>query len=253
MIQTSPTPQTLRLYYYTGKQWGLKALWEKRLKVARYPDVNDPFQLLPFDRRDKRLRAQLQARVDQLLSGPHGILCFSEDWRSILMWAQYGEKHTGLCLGFDVVRELAEPVVYIDTPLREPALDRTQVLRGMSDAVFEAALRCKYSGWRHEREWRLRVRLTEATDDLHYKEFDDSLHLREVIIGPRCNLLPADVVEAVSSPPLDVDIFKATASLDSFEIRRHEEVAAHTAQGFRAALARARDVFADELPEEDGV
>jgi hypothetical protein len=39
------------------------------------------------------------------------------------------------------------------------------------------------------------------------------MHLRGVIIGPRCSLTTSDVAEAVVNPPLDVDIIKARTSL----------------------------------------
>ena len=31
----------MRLYYYTAKQWGMKSLGEKRLKIAEYAYLND--------------------------------------------------------------------------------------------------------------------------------------------------------------------------------------------------------------------
>ncbi len=242
--------ETKRLYYYTGKQWGLKALWERRLKIARYEDVNDPFELVPFDLTSRKSRKFWTEQVSRLLASSHGILCFSEDWQTTLMWSHYGEKHTGMCLGFDVPRQMAEPVQYIDRPLRDP-LDPRKELRGMSTDVLESALRCKYVGWSHEREWRLRARLESAIDGIHYKDFDDELHLREVIIGARCSLSATDVEPAVSNPPLDVEIFQAQRAHGAFEVCRHLEATPRTVNGFRARLALARDVFDDDLPDED--
>ena len=91
----------MRLYYYTAKQWGMKSLWEKRLKIAEYADLNDPFELLPFKQTDKESRAHINTAVNVLSNG-HGVLCFSESWRSTLMWAHYGDKHKGMCLGFEI-------------------------------------------------------------------------------------------------------------------------------------------------------
>ena len=50
----------MRLYYYTSKQWGMKSLWEKRLKIAQYADLNDPFELLPFQQQDKDARTHIR-------------------------------------------------------------------------------------------------------------------------------------------------------------------------------------------------
>lgn len=228
----------------------MKALWEKRLKVARYGDLNDPFELLPFDLRKKRSRAFWIDEATRYIDGATGMLCFSSDWRSMLMWSHYGERHTGICLGFDVPRRIAIKVRYIDTPRPAPPVHAPEH-RATTDDVFEKALRFKNRGWSYEKEWRVKVPLLHAVDGLHFKNFDDSLHLREVVLGARCSMVPGDVVEAVIYPPLDVEIFRARTAFDRFEVCRHELVETHTKKGFRAALALARDVYADELPDEE--
>ena len=242
--------ETKRLYYFTTKRWGLKALWEKRLKVVEYKDVNDPFELHPFDLSSEAARGFWHEQATRFPASQHGLLCFSEDWTSTLMWSQYSDKHTGLCLGFDVPSEMAAPIKYIKHPLRHPA-DPHKALRDAPADVLESALRFKYAGWRHEREWRLRVRLGEPVDGIHYKSFDTDLHLREVVIGARCSLSVEEFERAVSNPPLDVDIFQAQAAHGAFEICRHLEATPKTVKGFRARLALAKDVFADELPDEE--
>ena len=241
---------TIRLYYYTGKQWGLKSLWEKRLKIARYQELNDPFELAPFDLSKKASRTLWDRQVERILANGHGLICFSEDWRSLQMWSHYGEKHTGLCLGFDVDGEFAAPMTYIDQLLPDPT-DQGRELRSATSEILEAALRYKSSVWRHEKEWRLRVPLPQSIDGLCFKKFDDHMHLREVIIGPKCSLTPADVVEAVVNPPMDVEIFQARTAFGSFEMCKHERISTHTATGFRAALRLAKDVYAHELPENE--
>ena len=167
------------------------------------------------------------------------------------MWAHYSEKQSGICLGFDVPRKYAEPIVYIDEPLADPMVDHRQAMKGLTNETFEAALRHKHGGWRYEKEWRVRVPLNKSTDGVHYKEFDDNLHLREVIIGPRCTLAPSDLLEAVTSPPLDVEISKARASFGTFDVCKHELFATHNVPGFRAILARLPAVYVSHLPDDD--
>ena len=240
----------MRLYYYTGKQWGMKALWEKRLKVARYADVNDPFELLPFNLQRKESLSFWQNEVASFISGHWGLLCFSEDWRSTLMWSHYGEKHTGMCLGFDVPRSEAIKIHYVSERKPDP-LNHELELRGVTNELLEEAMRSKYDGWAYEKERRVKVMLQHPVDGLFFKSFDDSLHLREVILGARCSMAPIDVVEAVVNPPLDVEIFQARAAFGKFAICRHELVDTQTTKGFRAALALAGNVYADELPDEE--
>lgn len=253
--QKAASPDTVRLYYYTTKTCGLKILWERRLKIARYQDVSDPFELLPFDRSDKRSRAFWDGQVEQLFSARHGMICFSDDWRNSLMWASYGERHAGVCLGFDVLRDCAAPVAYLDQPLapRRPTGLTKQGAARAATSLEAIALRYKPGAWRHEREWRVRAPLDRPHDGLYFQAFDDGLHLREVILGPRCPLRPADVVEAVNSPPLDVEIFAARAAYDRFAIERHELLSTHTIEGYRDRLLQAEAVYAsafDDLSED---
>lgn len=235
---------TVRLYYYTAKPWGMKILWERRLKIARYKDVNDPFELIPFDRTETQTRAFWDAQVEKLFAAQYGMICFSEDWRNTLMWSSYGDKHTGICLGFDVLRDYARPVIYIDEPLAAPPLDGPSSHADVAVSALEAvALRYKHAGWRDEREWRVRAPLGQPHDDLSFQPFDDAIHLREVILGARCSLQPADVVKAVTAPPLDVEIFAARACYGRFEIERHELVSTHTITGYRERLMQAEPVY----------
>lgn len=243
-------PDTIRLYYYTAKRWALKVLWERRLKVCEYRELNDPFELMPFDAARPNAERRSDERLAALLAADHGVICFSDTWRNARMWSHYGERHTGICLGFDVLRVYAEPIVYLDRPLADPALPGGAG-REMPLELFEAALRHKPAIWRDEREWRVRAPLTHRHDGVCYLPFDAAIELREVILGPRCTLQPGDVVDAVSSPPLDVEVYAARAAHGVFQIQRHELVETHRITGFRAELALAPDAYWHELGDPD--
>lgn len=240
----------LRLYYYTGKHWGIKALWEKRLKLARLADFNSPFEVMPFKLEKPASRRFWHERVAQIADESPGFVCLSEDWQSTVMWSHYGEKHTGICLGFDVPRSEAIEVRYVAEPVDAPKASR-RASEGSAKQALLDAMRFKDRVWRYEKEWRLPAPLQRSVDGIFYKRFDDTLHLREVILGARCSMTPADVVDAVVNPPLDVEVFQARAAHGKFEICRHELVDTHNRKGFRAALALAKDVYLDELPNEE--
>lgn len=46
-----------------------------------------------------------------------GLLCFSTNWTNPLLWSHYGEKHTGVCLGFNLKKGIAHPVRYEENRL----------------------------------------------------------------------------------------------------------------------------------------
>ncbi len=226
-----PLP-TRRVYHYLPLRWGLRTLWEKRLKITEHHELNDPFELLPYAR-TKATGKRFEALAKKMDARRRGLLCFSSDWRIPQMWAQYADKHAGLCLGFDVPVELLRDVSYIDEPLidHEGARARDLVHGGIKSGT-----------WKHEQEVRRDVRLGEPVGGIHLRSFDDTLCLREVIIGARASVGLDELVSAVSNPPLDVEIYAATVAPDAFAICKHELIETHTATGFRAGLAALPDV-----------
>jgi hypothetical protein len=229
----------MRLYYYTSKQFGMKSLWEKRLKIGEYKDLNDPFELLPHKQRDAQSRA-LMKQVVSVLSKGHGVLCFSESWRSNLMWAHYADKHKGVCLGFDVPEgEVLTKIRYVSRRI-DSTFDRSQPLGGIDADHLAMCLNVKASGWKYEREHRLRVRLEQKRDGIYYKPFDANVDLREVIIGARCSLSPEDVREAVGQPDSDVDIWAVRAAHTNFNMTRDAERPKETVAGIPEQLKKNR-------------
>jgi len=81
----------MRVYYLTGEQFGLSNLALRRLKVARFEDLNDPFELLGVDIGDRAIRTALRATKKQI-NDTKGLICFSRSWKNPLMWGHYAEK-----------------------------------------------------------------------------------------------------------------------------------------------------------------
>ena len=52
----------MRVYYLTPSQYALSSIALRRLKVARYNDLNDPFELLAVDVASKDLRIGILAK-----------------------------------------------------------------------------------------------------------------------------------------------------------------------------------------------
>ena len=244
ILELASRPEaSIRLYYFTAKRWGLKALWEKRLKVSRYAEPMDLFELMGFDRSRATTRKVLDDRLAALEAGPEGRLCFSDRWQTTQLWSGFGDRHRGICLGFDVPRRRVRRVTYVSRPPALPAV------AGARKQALSEALTRKDKAWRHEREWQWTVPLGHAHDGLYFRPFDDELHLREIILGARCTLDPLDIVDAVTNPPLDVEIFKARPAHDRFEVCRHELIDTHVAKGFRAGLEQSPDLYAPAFNE----
>jgi len=205
----------------TTECWGSSALARKHLKFSRFDDLNDPFELLSAhlgERSARRFYNSLRRAVDERF----GVVCFSENWRSPVMWAHYGDKHKGLCLGFDV-KEAAE-VKYEPQRLKHK-LDQTQTGVRVSAELAKIAMTTKFDEWSYERESRGLKELTaQYPDGNYYREFGDFIQLHEVIIGARCNLMANDISKLVGDVEQPVAVIKARPAFQRFEVTRQEQV-----------------------------
>ena len=91
----------MRVYRFLDAQFGLKSLYERRLKISRIEDLNDPFEFLPFDLTHDIMRNHIES-VKANAHSSQGLLCFSSSWSNPLIWAHYSDRHKGLCLGFEI-------------------------------------------------------------------------------------------------------------------------------------------------------
>ena len=84
----------MRVYHFINKKYGLEDLRERRLKIARIAELNDPFEFAAVDLSDPWLR-QAWEPMKQDMADRYGIICFSETWDSPVLWAHYADKHRG--------------------------------------------------------------------------------------------------------------------------------------------------------------
>ena len=192
-------------------QFGLKSLREKRLKISRVHELNDPFELLPYNLANKNHRQALQKSREQL-AAKRGLLCFSATWRDPVIWAHYSDKHRGICLGFEIPgdKDLCKRVNYRADRLPFPA--------ALTLADAEAMLFTKYSNWKYEQEIRMWAQLKDPEDGLYFYDFDETLRLVAVIVGARCTLSRSDLTEALGTLAKDVTLIKARPGFLRFEI-----------------------------------
>lgn len=160
----------MRAYHFVKADYGFEDIRLRRLKVATFDELNDPFELLGFNLRDKTLRRGLPV-VKERAGEKMGLLCFSRNWHNPVMWSHYGDRHTGLCLGFEVPDHGMLKVMYSRRRVPVALEDFERPSRDM-DFVL-TCLFTKYSHWRYEDEVRLLVRLeeTERDGDWHFGAF----------------------------------------------------------------------------------
>lgn len=214
----------MRLYYFCPPQFGVSNLALRRLKIARFADLNDPFELLAIDLAEKGHRQVFCSLKDELNKNK-GLICFARSWQNPLMWGHYADRHTGMALGFDVDESFAKPVVYAKK-LHKIAFDNVTGNPNLTHKVMERLLRTKFYDWKYEDELRAFVQLDHATAEsgLYFFDFGEHLKLREVVLGARCSLPVGRIKSLVSSYDSPVSVLKARIAFSSFRVVKNNTV-----------------------------
>ena len=121
------------------------------MRISRYADLNDPFELLAINVDYPGIREGIRILRDQT-HNRFRLLCFSKSTEDPLLGSHYAEKHRAICLGFDVPGDAARVVEYVND---NPSTGR------ISERSVRALLATKFEPWKYEEEVRLSVRLGE--------------------------------------------------------------------------------------------
>jgi len=208
--------KTIRLYHLLSAEHALSNISFKRLKLATYKDLNDPFELLSANLADKRIRYAVTSMKNNEFS-KLGILCFSRGWGSPVLWSHYADKHKGIALGFDIPIELTSPVIYSPTRLD---IDLT----AFEEKDAGVMVHTKFEHWAYEDEVRMHFSLDEGYKERHkevelyFYNFDASLVLREVILGHSCTLSIDYIRKLVKPFTPFVKVTKARLAFSTFNV-----------------------------------
>jgi hypothetical protein len=209
---------TIRLYNLTGAKHALSNIEHHRLKVSRFADLNDPFELLAANFKEHKTRQVVRDWKDKNHSRM-GLLCFAGDWSEPVMWSHYAEKHKGIGLGFDVRRSQVQQVSYLDDRILA-ALSSTPIPDELSEELQHQLLSTKSAGWRYEEEYRRFINLDTAKTEgkLHFWPISADIQLTEVILGALCEEPLESVRQTVKRHFPKAVVFRARLAFQSFKI-----------------------------------
>ena len=249
----------MRVYHFINKEYGLEDLRERRLKIARIAELNDPFEFAAVNLSDPRLR-QAWELMKQDMAERYGILCFSATWDGPVLWAHYADNHRGFCLGFDVPNdEYLTKVAYIERripagdfirqrfakyhdletymePYKNKNLAPNEFIRIAQQRIREMAhsdddglafmkgiAATKFTHWSYEEEYRLFVALNSNTEGFDYCSFSEqTLNLAEIFVGCRSSVTRQQIEEAMGKMSQSVSVHKVRESDSDFALVRDE-------------------------------
>lgn len=219
------------LYKYYGYEAGLKALESQQLGFRKPKNFNDPFELSFLSNSDgpDSKQASLKRVLDELRDTV-AVLSLTRTANNPLMWAHYGQDHSGFVVGYDVSDDFlssqdynlipvtAGDVVYTNTKsshiLNPQIMDRIQniYLSGMGDgqqlrdpetiALARKIFLTKHASWVYEEE----VRVVKILDSMFQGSAEFQSDLRRSHYSLTKNIGPKMAVEVI--PGLSIFNFK---------------------------------------------
>lgn len=215
----------MTIYHFLPSQYALEDLEKRRLKIALFDDMNDPFELLALELGDKTLRRPYREFVRNMARN-YGVLCFSRRWCNPVLWSNYADKHRGICLGFEVPSNSLLEVRYAANRLLRKVSEELKAC-GLDQDDMKEILRTKFKSWEYEEESRVFLRLEDRDPDsgLYFKEFGSDLTLTQVILGARCETTKARAVERMGAAATSGRVIKARLAFTEFGIVRNKQVA----------------------------
>jgi hypothetical protein len=210
----------MRLYHFLKACYAIDDVEKKRVKISLWMDVNDPWELKPFDLSDPRNLRALEGFKTKM-SKQFSFVCLCKHWRSPLMWAHYAERHHGVALGFDVTEVFCNPIKYVPTvyqlPTTNPKKMGTQLLND-GRRVIDAMLNTKFEGWSYEEEVRVFANQdgSNTENGIEFYPFSADFALREVILGEKCPLSIAQFRASVPSMDASVSVIRARRAVHDF-------------------------------------
>jgi hypothetical protein len=232
----------MRVYYMTSMEIATTYIFpEQRMKVSRFQDLNDPFELGCHDTSAKmdRLRHIQFSNTANML---YGLISFSDNWKSPVMWAHYANKNQGVCLGFDIDPDYIGHVKYTESRLVRPYIaNDLKLIQTLAEMFFHKALE-----WSYERELRAIVSIDPSKSGVFHIPFSKTFQLREIVIGARSKLSPTSLSKAIVTRGVPVTIKKSRAARGVFEMvenKRYKGVVTNPVH---------KSYIADQQPKKPG-
>ncbi|MFU1853169.1 DUF2971 domain-containing protein [Citrobacter portucalensis] len=198
----------IKAYHFTTIDSALKILRNKTLKISRFNELNDPFELLSANVGDKNIRCKVKGIRDKVINSK-GIISFSKSWKNPVQWAHYADRHKGVCLSFNIEKSLLTNVNY-----------HAGRLEFSTNPTLEKILSSKFNSWKYEQETRMIIDLkdpyTILENGLHFIPFSGGLILKKIIFGANTRSDEIRKIYNLSNNHDDLEFVQARPAFKTF-------------------------------------
>lgn len=218
---------SITLYRFLFAEWALKSLRERRLRVSRITELNDPFEwrIGTIAETPEFAEAGRKAIDDYVsrMNNEWGIISMSAVASDPVIWSHYADKHQGIAMEFDHDRGTGLHAVTYSHAL--PIFDVTKFLTDGANVNYTAgilknSLARKSLSWGYEREYRAHLDLSKCDEEggNFFTPIPDNF-LKRVILGIRCTTPIEEVEQALKAGGLDnIPVTRARMSDIDYEI-----------------------------------
>lgn len=203
----------MKVFHFLNAKWGLEAITRRRLKISRISSLNDPFEFLSLDCREKEFRHSLMKSINDI-DLKFGLICFSANNSNPVQWSHYADRHKGICLGFEVPKDALDEVEYVE--------ERIMHHGDIDENAAKNLLHTKYSHWKYEEEYRSFIELEGREGDHYFSSFDHRLKLVSIAVGANSSVTRRQVSEALGDYKDKIDVYKARPAFRSFKIVKNQ-------------------------------
>ena len=222
MSQQKNNPKKTRLYHFTELEHAISNIQKKWLKIARWDDLNDPFELRNV--MPSQVKEEDFEKWRDVFANEFGLLCFSKKYTNPVMWGHYAANASGVALGFDVLASDQLEVNYCNCFLAP--MTKQNAKQFPQDLVSTKA-----KDWRYEDEVRTLQKLSEVKCEykpaagkfLYFEPFSRAMKLREILLGVDCKADQSTINAMKRHVSSGVKIYKTERSQDKYEIVKKAE------------------------------
>lgn len=214
----------MKLYHFLSEKWALEAVRTQIIKVSKYDELNDPFELLAMSLEDKASRVvmkETKEKINKILR----ILCCSKYWDSPLLWGHYADKHKGIALELEVPRSLAQKVKYSKN---RTAIDLRALMKKADNSAKLEMLEMymtKYDQWSYENEYRIKFMKSECVTKgkFDFIHLNSDIKITGLVLGP-LNDTPKEKIENNIPIGKEIKITTTRVAFRSFNIVHQQKI-----------------------------
>lgn len=213
----------MRVYHFVSTEHALSNIALRRIKIATFGDMNDPFELRGVNLKSAENRRGWDGFRNEI-ARRYGVICFSKVWSDPVMWSHYADRHRGLCLGFDVDDDLTVEVQYRANRFPQRRLAEAVVSDALGEALVKDVIRTKYDRWAYEQEIRILCSLEQPEPSgLYFAPVGERVKLTEVIVGAASDCTRSSIRGALGTIHSDVEISNARLAFNGYYIVKQRD------------------------------